>query len=70
MFKDTQSYEAAIDRIMFLRQLEMDMRLSVDEAYELDQLVVAARMYEDALDAEMDLQLIIFGHNLFRPMER
>ena len=52
MFKDTASYNKAIKRIVFLQGLERDDRISVDDAYELQELMVAAQMFEDALDAE------------------
>lgn len=52
MFKDTASYDQAIKRIVFLQGLERDDRITVDDAYELQELMVAAQMFEDALDAE------------------
>ena len=52
MFKDTASYDKAIKRIVFLQGLERDDRISVDDAYELQELMVAAQMFEDAMDAE------------------
>jgi hypothetical protein len=52
MFKDSNSYNQAIKRIVFLQDLERDDRITVDDAYELQELMVAAQMFEDALDAE------------------
>ena len=52
MFKDSNSYNEAIKRIVFLQDLERDDRITVDDAYELQELMVAAQMFEDALDAE------------------
>ena len=52
MFKDSNSYNKAIERIVFLQGLERDDRITADDAYELQELMVAAQMFEDALDAE------------------
>jgi hypothetical protein len=52
MFKDSQSYDAGIKRIIFLQGLYRDERISYEEAYELSELMVAAQQYEDALEAE------------------
>lgn len=52
MFKDSNSYNEAIKRIVFLQGLERDDRITADDAYELQELMVAAQMFEDALDAE------------------
>ena len=52
MFKDSNSYNKAIKRIVFLQGLERDDRITADDAYELQELMVAAQMFEDALDAE------------------
>ena len=52
MFKDSKAYHEAIKRIVFLQDLERDDRITVDDAYELQELMVAAQMFEDALDAE------------------
>jgi hypothetical protein len=52
MFRDTASYDQAIKRIVFLQGLERDDRITIDDAYELQELMVAAQAYEDALDAE------------------
>lgn len=52
MFKDSNSYNKAIKRIVFLQGLERDDRITADDAYELQELLVAAQMFEDALDAE------------------
>lgn len=52
MFKDTASYDKAIERIVFLQGLERDDRISVEDHYELRELMYAAEMFEDARDAE------------------
>jgi uncharacterized protein YbgA (DUF1722 family) len=52
MFKDSQSYDAGIKRIIFLQGLYRDERISYEEALELSELMVAAQQYEDALEAE------------------
>lgn len=52
MFRDYKAYQQGIDRIVFLQVLDRDGRLDESTAYELDQLLVAAQQYEDAMDAE------------------
>ena len=52
MFKDSNSYNQAIKRIVFLQGLERDDRISADDLNELRELEVAAQQYEDAMDAE------------------
>lgn len=52
MFKDTASYDKAIKRIIFLQVLEMTGNFTSDDNYELQELMVAAQMFEDARDAE------------------
>jgi len=48
MFKDTQSYDKAIKRIIFLESLERNDRISQDDAQELALLRVAAQQFEDS----------------------
>ena len=52
MFKDSNSYNKAIKRIVFLKDLEKNVRLSLDDHQELRELEVAVQQYEDTLDAE------------------
>ena len=52
MFKDSNSYNQAIKRIVFLQGLERDDRITADDLYELRELEVAAQQYEDVMDAE------------------
>jgi hypothetical protein len=52
MFKDSNSYNKAIKRIVFLQDLEKNVRLSLDDHQELRELEVAVQQYEDAMDAE------------------
>ncbi len=52
MFKDSNSYNKAIKRIVFLQELEKNVRLSLDDHQELQELMVAAQQYEDTMDAE------------------
>jgi hypothetical protein len=52
MFKDTPSYDKGIKRIKQLQELEKQVRLSIDDEYELNHLMLAAQEYEDQLDAE------------------
>ncbi len=52
MFKDSNSYNQAIKRIVFLQGLERDDRISADDLNELRELEVAAQQYEDVMDAE------------------
>jgi hypothetical protein len=64
MFKDTNSYHKAIERITFLQSLEEDDRITAEDAYELDELIIAVEMYEDVLDAEAEAE-----HNFLRKFE-
>jgi hypothetical protein len=52
MFKDSNAYNQAIKRIVFLQGLERDDRITADDLYELRELEVAAQQYEDVMDAE------------------
>ena len=52
MFKDSNSYNQAIKRIVFLQGLERDDRITADDLNELRELEVAAQQYEDVMDAE------------------
>ena len=52
MFKDYKAYQKGIDRITFLQVLERDGRLDESTSYELEQLLVAAEQYEDAMDPD------------------
>jgi len=52
MFKDSNAYNQAIKRIVFLQDLERDDRITADDLYELRELEVAAQQYEDVMDAE------------------
>jgi regulator of protease activity HflC (stomatin/prohibitin superfamily) len=52
MFKDSNAYNAGIKRIVFLEALKRDDRITAEGNDELANLLVAAQMYEDALDAE------------------
>lgn len=52
MFKDSNSYNKAIKRIVFLQGLERDDRITADDLNELRELEVAAQQYEDVMDAE------------------
>jgi hypothetical protein len=52
MFKDSNAYNKGIKRIVFLEALKRDDRITEEGNDELANLLVAAQMYEDALDAE------------------
>lgn len=52
MFKDSQSYDKAVKRVIQLQELEKQVRLSIDDQQELGSLMDAIMLYEDSRDAE------------------
>jgi len=52
MFRDSQSYDKAVKRVIQLQELEKQVRLSIDDQQELSSLMDAIMVYEDSRDAE------------------
>ena len=52
MIRSYKQYQEAIDRVMFLQRLSIDDRIEMEEALELQELMVAVQQYEDQMDAE------------------
>lgn len=52
MFKDSQSYNKAVKRVIQLQELEKEAPLSQNDVYELETLMDAVMVYEDTMDAE------------------
>ena len=52
MIRSYQQYEEAVERVQFLQRLSIDDRIEMEEALELQELMVAVEQYEDQMDAE------------------
>ena len=52
MFKDYKSYQAGVERVKELQEIEKHQSLSANDTYELEVLMDAVRQYEDLMDAE------------------
>jgi len=57
MFKDSTAYNQAVKRVIFLQDLEKNFRISIDDSYELQELMVAVEQYEDVHDADAQAEL-------------
>lgn len=52
MIKDSQSHNKAVQRVIQLQELEKESPLSQNDVWELETLMDAIQVYEDALDAD------------------
>ena len=52
MIRSYQAYEEAVERVQFLQRLSIDDRIDMDDALELQELMVAVEQYDDQMDAE------------------
>ena len=50
MIRSYQAYEEAVERVQFLQRLSIDDRIEMEEALELQELMVAVEQYEDQMD--------------------